>query len=495
MARGDADGGGNFEGAAAVLEVGERSDSGESLESGEVFESGESSEPGESSESAGSFESGAVSGWGESSSEPAAGFESGADGERDGLLDHVVDLPGLTGGSEDEGELDAESVEEEENDRRATALRLKTRRSYEKKRMAETMRHLNDLIALRPYNPYYHFALGLCYRQEKQYEDARKKYQEVLDLGGPKALVAILKAEVFAEQGRRDRVFEMLREAALGGRNIINDVQHLPLLEVFEQETEFVQLALQLEKVEIQQGRRHDPFTNPFPTVGLPPEREPGDGGELTVEDLLPPREQQQMVKEARRIHERIQFFIKLQDQEKAMQAYTKLKSLVAQKSRLDIPRYVKDFQAITDRFEQIEVEISGIRLRYYYDQAKGKIASMKERFEGGEYEEVNGLYGQVRRLADEMIGANTKFTPVAGRIVDLAGQWVARAEVRLEFDSRKPEIQGIILSDPSNMAILNHRIVKQGEGFSDFRVVKVESNRVTFRYKGEEIPLMFRRY
>jgi hypothetical protein len=44
-------------------------------------------------------------------------------------------------------------------------------------------------------------------------------------------------------------------------------------------------------------------------------------------------------------------------------------------------------------------------------------------------------------------------------------------------------------------LALLNDRIIKQGESVDDFRVVKVESNRVTFRYKGEEIPLVFRRY
>ena len=200
-------------------------------------------------------------------------------------------------------------------------------------------------------------------------------------------------------------------------------------------------------------------------------------------------------MKDARRIYERIQFFIKLQDEDKAMQAYMKLNELVAQRNRLNIPKYAKDFQAISAKFEQIEVEISGIRLRYYYNQAKGKIASMKEMFEDDQYAQVNELYRQVRRLADDMIGANVKFTPVANQIVDLASQWVDRAQVRLEFESLKPEIQGIILSDTRNMAILNDRIVKQGESFADFRIVKVESNRVTFRYKGEEIPLVFRRY
>lgn len=44
-------------------------------------------------------------------------------------------------------------------------------------------------------------------------------------------------------------------------------------------------------------------------------------------------------------------------------------------------------------------------------------------------------------------------------------------------------------------MTILGTRVVKQGEILNDLRVVRIESNRVTFRYKGEEIPLVFRRY
>ena len=368
---------------------------------------------------------------------------------------------------------------------------------FRKKRLPATIRQLNELIALRPYNPYFHFALGLCYRYEKQSSEALKKYQDVLDLGGPKALVALLKAEVFASQNKQEKAFEMLREAALGGRNVIQDVQNLPALQKYELDTEFVQLALQLEKVEIAQGSRHDPFTNPFP-ARFDREDKPGgpDGPDQPV-DVTPltPREQEKLVRDARKIYERIQFFIKLQDEDKAMQAYMQLKDLVAQKNRLTIPKYVKDFQAMIAKFEAIEVEIQGIRLRYYYNQAHQKIASMNDLFQDGQFEKVNNLSRQVGKLADDMIAANPKFKPIADQIVDLAREWVDRASVRIEFDSLKPEIQEIILSDKRNMAILNDRIVRQGESFADFRIVKVESNRVTFRFKGEEIPLVFRRY
>ena len=34
-----------------------------------------------------------------------------------------------------------------------------------------------------------------------------------------------------------------------------------------------------------------------------------------------------------------------------------------------------------------------------------------------------------------------------------------------------------------------------QGDHVGEFKVQKVENNRITFRYKGEEIPLVFRRY
>ena len=364
--------------------------------------------------------------------------------------------------------------------------------NIDKGRVSEAVRNINDLITLKPYDGNYHFALGLCYRREGKYKDALKKYQDVLDLGGPKALVALLRAEAFAAEGNTEKVFEYLKEAAVGGRNIINDVHTLPLLSKYEQDTEFIKLALQLEKFGVMAARSHDPFTNRFPGPDM---KGPGDKELSGLDVSLSPEEQEKLLQDARKLYERVQVFIKLEDETKAMKAYGSLREIVKKKDYLTIPKIVNDFRVLVARLENLEVEIEGIRLKYYYNQAQGKLKQMKELFTDGDYQRVEVIHGELVRLTQEMQQTNPHYKPVAEQVLTAGNRWLNRARIRQEFDARKPTIQGIVIAPDTKMALLNERVVKQGETLDDFRVVRVESNKVTFRYKGEEIPLVFRRY
>jgi tetratricopeptide (TPR) repeat protein len=400
-------------------------------------------------------------------------------------------LKSLLGGSP---ELPADKQMADENQGRVDEHKRLALSDFEKNRITGAIRNINELITLRPYEANFHFALGLCYRREGQYKEAMKKYQDVLDLGGPKAVISLLKAEVYATEGKKDKVFEMLKEAAMAGRNIINDVQNLPLLAKFQSDTEFIKLALQLERFELQRGRRLDPFTNLFPKAQPLTLRDPSKAsGE--IERPLDPREQDEILRSAKKLFERIQFYIKLQDEEKAMSSYLQLKEHVAKQKLLTVPKIVNEFRMLVQRIPDLEVEISGIRLKYYYNQAQGMLQTMKEVFDDGDYVRVETLHAQLEGLGREMVSANEKYRQVADQILERSRRWVERARVRLAFESQKPEIQGIIIAGDEKMAILNHRIVKQGENLADLRVVKVESNRITFKYRGEEIPMVFRRY
>jgi len=380
----------------------------------------------------------------------------------------------------------------DENQKRVNELARLATTNIEKDRVAEAVRNITDLITLKPYEANYHFALGLCYRREAKFKESLKKYQDVLDLGGPKALVAVLRAEAYAAEGRSDKVFEYLREAAIGGRNVIMDVRMLPLLSVYQQDTEFIKLALQLEKFTVTKSKAFDPFTNPFPrpdTSGS----SAGEGGESVT--ALSPEDQEKLLLEARKTYERVKFYIKLEDETKAMKAYGKLRDLVKQKDLLTIPKIVNDFRILVAQLEGLEIEIEGIRLKYYYGQAQAKLKQMKDFFGEGEYQSIEKLHSEVVKLTEEMRQVNTNYKPVGDQILAASTRWLTRAQVRKDFQLRKPVIQGIVISANGKMALLNEKLVKQGEAFGDFRVVKVESNKVTFRYKGEEIPLVFRRY
>lgn len=405
------------------------------------------------------------------------------------------------------------AVSEEERQRIEDLERV-TVDAFSKSRMQEAVRHLNDLITMRPYEADYHFALGLCYRKGipptgPKWREALKKYQDVLDLGGPKALIALLTAEVYAAQDpsvnkptpdldlvpeeTKRKIYDALKEAAIGGRNIFADVKNMPLLRPFERDTDFIKLALQLERFEVTRRGAMDPFTNVF-RRGV---TGPGNvaSGAQKGDGLLSVAEQGKLLREAKQLFERIQFYIRLQNEDKAMGAYIRMKEMVAQRKQITVPRIEKEFRDLVSRLPDVEVQISGIRLRYYYNQATAKLKAIREVFEDGDYARVQQLHVELENLAREMKAANAGYQRVADEILQRSSNWVARARVRLEFESQKPNIQGIIISGDGKMTILNGRIVKQGESLGRFRVVRIESNRVSFSYKGEEIPMVFRRY
>jgi hypothetical protein len=209
----------------------------------------------------------------------------------------------------------------------------------------------------------------------------------------------------------------------------------------------------------------------------------------------LSPEEQEKLLHDAKKTYERVQFYIKLEDETKAMKAYASLREIMKKKDLLTIPKIVNDFRVLVARLEDVEVQIEGIRLKYYYNQAQVKLNQIKEIFADGEYQKIEPIHNEISKLTKEMGQTNARYKPVADQILAVSTRWLTRSQIRQEFQNRKPTIQGIIISEDSKMALLNDRIIKQGESVDDFRVVRVESNKVTFRYKGEEIPLVFRRY
>ncbi len=429
--------------------------------------------------------------------EPPAGLSESGEGGG-GLIQRMArNLFGSKGGDATPAkeEEDALGPESREGQRRTKELVNLALRNIERGRISEAKKNLNDLITLKPYDADYHLALGLCFRKEKRFKDALKKYQDVLDLGGPRSLVTLLMAEVAADSGEKDKVFELLKEAAVGGRNIVSDVQTLPLLEKYKGDSEFIKLALHLEKFEVRAKRGQDPFTSPFPASMVPGKVPLGPKIEGSLNTQLTAEEQQKLLNESRRLYEKIQWYIKLEDEEKAMENYQRLREIMDKREGFTVPKIVNDFRILSGRMENLETQIEGIRLKYYWNQAQGRLKEIKEAFLATEYGRVDALYGDIEKLAKEMERANARFKPVADRILTAGRIWINRANIRREFQASKPDIQGVVISPESKLAIIDNRVLKQGESFGDFQIQKVENNRVTFRYKGEEIPMIFRRY
>jgi len=273
-------------------------------------------------------------------------------------------------------------------------------------------------------------------------------------------------------------------------------VQTLTVLEQYASNTDFIKLALSLEKYEIRSKQNRDPMTNPFPmrnpikTVDL---FKPGTSGEPRTH--LEPEEQEKLLINARKAYDRVLWYIKLEDEEKAMENYTQLRKFMDEKELLTIPKIKSDFERLASRMETLEARIEGIRLKFYYNQALSHLKKMKQTFYDAEYDKVELVFNDLEKVAEEMIQTNERYAPVAERVLESGRVWISRTEVRKEFDSNKPHIHGIIIAPETKIALVNGQIVNQGEHFGNYFVQKVENNRITFRYKGEDIPLVFRRY
>lgn len=426
----------------------------------------------------------------------ADGLEIEAEGEEDVVEREKEALGDIMSLFRNDAEDDSQDEKTFEEDRRIKELERFAVRNFERSRLSESKKNLNDLITLKPYESYYHFALGLCFRKEGRFQDALKKYQDVLDLGGPKPLVRILMAEAWAQDGDRDKVFEHLEEAAVGGRNIIHDVQSLTVLEQYKTNTDFIKLALSLEKYEIRSKPKQDPLTNPFPMRDpVVDSDEFGVGKQDDNPTSLNPDEQEKLLIDSRKAYDRVLWYIKLEDEDKAMENYTQLRKYMDQKELLTIPKIKNDFERLASRMETLEAQIEGIRLKFYYNQALGQLKKLKQAFYDAEYKHVERLFGELQKVADEMLATNERYMPVAKKVLESGRVWVTRTQIRQEFEANKPKIEGIIIASDTKMALVNGTIVNQGEHFGSFFVQKVENNRITFRYKGEEIPLVFRRY
>ncbi|MEM7263414.1 MAG: hypothetical protein AAF488_15600, partial [Planctomycetota bacterium] len=149
----------------------------------------------------------------------------------------------------------------------------------------------------------------------------------------------------------------------------------------------------------------------------------------------------------------------------------------------------------LINRKEEIERGIEEIRLKYFYGKARGVIAKMENHFKSEEYPSVERLYSELESVSRNILDINSEFKQVSERVLLVGKRWVERAQIRREFNAKPLSVQGIILHQGPAVAIVNDKVIEEGKYFQDMRVVKIEPNQILFDYRGERVPLIFRRY
>jgi tetratricopeptide (TPR) repeat protein len=372
-------------------------------------------------------------------------------------------------------------------------------------RLAEARRTLLDLISFRPYVPDYHLALALVLRKEGRRDEFYRKLNDVLDLNGPKQIVYLLMAEYHMQNGEKEKALTALGRAAEDGMKIMEAVAHVPDLTSLRTDTEFVKLALGLERFSLRSLEFPQNFRDPFRPSTIWSKVTSNDA---SVTDSRRPggsapqkEEQAKLLVRAKAALKAIERYLNTPQASdtRAMEKYRELQEIMGQRSQITVPRIAREFDAIGRKLVDIETRLEDLKLRYFWEEAEKKIAEMKEAFDATQYKKVEVIHSDVSKIAKDMVKASTSFKPAAKKILQVADHWKRRALIRADFATKKLEILGIVTSQrddkDANFVILNNKLLSEGDEFGELRVEKIERNRVTFRYQGERIGLVFRRY
>lgn len=389
----------------------------------------------------------------------------------------------------DEAELEANTAQQE---RQIRDLRRRVNQHLVRQRWEDAVRDMKELVILDPYDAEYQLTLGLLYRKQSAHDQARRKYNDFLDLGGSAAVAHLMMAESFAAKGDKPRAFDHLRKAAENGLNVMRAIQRFESMRAYRSDTEFIKLALQLERYELDLRGFKDVFTGRFARTG-------GNGGTgprvNEVTDDWDRDKQEQELRRCKLYLANIEHFLSTGNEARAMDAYEKLLGILEHQEKFTVPAFATEIRGVLNRKEDIERGIERVRLKFLYGRARDMIQSMEQSFRGEDYAAVVAAYSDLEVVAKDILSINREFKEVSDRVLATGKNWVERAKVRQEFASMPLKIHGIILHDGPAVAIVNDKQVEEGRYFNDMRVLRIEPNQIMFEYKGEQVPLIFRRY
>lgn len=378
-----------------------------------------------------------------------------------------------------------------ERERKVRELQRRVRQDLSRQRFNEALRGTKDLVILEPYEEDYHLTLGLLYRQLNQQSEARRKFQDYLDLDGSPSVAFLMIADSYAAAGDRANAFIHLRKAAENGMNIMRAVQQFPSMQEYRADTDFIKLALQLERYELNLNQEfQDIFSGRFKTV-----EEVDDEPDDELAEAWDRARQELELKKLKVHLANIEHYLSSGNEDNAMRSYSLLLELLDQQSKFTVPAFAAEIRRILARKDDIERGIEEIRLKYFYEKSREVIAELERLFRSEDYPAVEERYSEVIDLANKIEQINPEFEKIGEQVREVGQYWVRRAKVRREFNSKDLDIQGIILHEGPAIAIVNETVIEEGGYFDGMNVVAIEPNQIIFRYKEEEVPLVFRRY
>jgi tetratricopeptide (TPR) repeat protein len=381
-----------------------------------------------------------------------------------------------------------------EEEARVAELRRYSSDDIHRKNWNRALNEIRELVTLRPYHPDYHLTLGLIHRRLEgvnpggiHLEEAIRKYEEYTDFGGEDAIAALLMAEAYAHVGNRDGAFQHLERAASYGMNIARAVQQFPALKEFTNDTRFVRASLRLERYNLSNIVRRDPFTGPW--NGL------GHGPMVTPVGPFDPLKQSELLAEAREAMALVEYAIRNDDQVAAMKAYGVIEAIGKSIARFDQPEFATELRSIMERLDEVEEGIDKIRVGYLYEQARSKMETMKVAFSEHDFDLVHRLHGEVLSIGQDIGQAGEPYKAASVLVIQAADQFLQRSEIVREFVAKQVSVEGVVVAPEGSHAIIDGNLIPEGGQIHGGLLEDVRQDRVIFLYHGELIAHKFGRF
>jgi tetratricopeptide (TPR) repeat protein len=381
-----------------------------------------------------------------------------------------------------------------EEEARVAELRRYSSDDIHRKNWNRALNEIRELVTLRPYHPDYHLTLGLIHRRLEgvnpggiHLEEAIRKYEEYTDFGGEDAIAALLMAEAYAHVGNRDGAFQHLERAASYGMNIARAVQQFPALKEFTNDTRFVRASLRLERYNLSNIVRRDPFTGPW--NGL------GHGPMVTPVGPFDPLKQSELLAEAREAMALVEYAIRNDDQVAAMKAYGVIEAIGKSIARFDQPEFATELRSIMERLDEVEEGIDKIRVGYLYEQARSKMETMKVAFSEHDFDLVHRLHGEVLSIGQDIGQAGEPYKAASVLVIQAADQFLQRSEIVREFVAKQVSVEGVVVAPEGSHAIIDGNLIPEGGQIHGGWLEDVRRDRVIFLYHGELIAHKFGRF
>ncbi len=157
------------------------------------------------------------------------------------------------------------------------------------------------------------------------------------------------------------------------------------------------------------------------------------------------------------------------------------------------VTQTAKDKMAVvSERYKTALAKYLSIRARLYLTEALQLATLMTAYFDSARYGDVIAAYEKMKLFDTEEGLRNPEVAATGSEILKKGAELATRAKIRIEFDKKELKVDAVShFPEGRSYAIVNGEVYGEGVAMApELAVSMVETNRVTFNYKGEQISL-----